>query len=541
MAPRVGGVAARRPERDAKVAARGHRVKATIRAGWWASFVAFALLGVVWALSVPPMSGPDEMAHVVKAAAVIRGELQTDVRWEEDPFWGFRVPRTDVDVPKGYDNDTLTSLALCWNTFSDEVVPLCRADLPSEAGASMETNTYVGTYQPAYYAAVGWPTRFLGPAQGVLGVRIVSAILVAALLASALTTAAEHGGPFSVVASVLAITPAFVYIAGVVNPSSIEIAASLGLWSALLALAATPLAPRRVVLRAAVAAVCLISVRPLSPAIALAIVAAVAVVAAERDGLRELWARRSVRLASAGVAVVWLVSAAHVLAADAFNSIIVGTAVEQRSTFALVRDASGNTLILAREQVGLLGPLGIFSQRAPAALVDAWIVLVVALVVGALVVGPARRRAGLALVLVGSLVAPVVAALANPDAMWLGRYSFPLVIGVPVVAAWTLDRSGRVPARVGAGVVAAVSLLAAAVHLVDYRGLFRRNLFDYPDALSASYARQLWDGPFTAGNTRLLAFAASVAVAGAGLLWAAVLARRENEAPPTEVDQAAAA
>lgn len=495
------------------------------RAGWWASLLAFVLLGVVWALSVPPMSGPDEMAHVVKAVAVARGELQTGVQWEEDKFWGFRVPRTMVEVPEGYDNQTLTSRALCWNTFSQEVVPQCLRDLPKRAGPDVETSTYVGTYQPSYYAAVGWPTLFFGPDRGVLAVRIVSVVMVAALLASALTSAAAFGGAFSVSGALLAITPAFVYLLGVVNPSSIEIAASLGLWCALLALFADPRAPSRLVLRAAVAAGCLVAVRPLSPAIAVAIVASVAIVVADRNGLREMWSRRSVRLASLGVVLLWLASAVHVVATDAFNSIIVDVTPEQRSDLTLAREALGNTWMLSQEQVGLLGPLGIFTQRAPATFVDAWLGLVIVLAITAMAVGTARHRLGLALIFVGSLTAPVLAAVANPGAIWLGRYSLPLIVGVPVVAGWTIDRSGRVPARVGAAVLAVVAVLAAGVHLVAYRGLFRRNLFDYPGPLSARIGSQLWDGPLTAEGARIGAFIASLAFAGAGILWATSLGR----------------
>ena len=506
------------------------------RAGWWVSFLAFGLLGTVWALTVPPLSGPDETAHIVKAAAVARGNLQTDVRWQENTTWGFRVPETSVSVAKGYDDGTLTGRSLCWSTISEEVAPFCLMDLPSDAGPTVDASTYVGTYQPAYYAAIGWPTRLLPPDRGVLVVRIVSALIAAALLASALTTAAAFGGAISVAATMLAIMLAFVYLMGVVNPSTIEIAASLLLWNTLLALFTDPRAPRRVVVRAMVAAVCLIAVRPLSPAIAVAIVASVVIGAADRDRLKELWARRSVRGAVLGSAIALVASAIHVVATNAYNSIIVSVAPEQRSTFTLARKAFGNTWMLPQEQVGLLGPLGFTSQRAPAALVDAWLALIVALVIAAMFVGTARRRAGLALILVGSLAAPVLAAPANPNAIWLGRYSLPLGIGVPLVAGWTIDRSGRVPPRVGAGVLAAVAVVIAGVYLIDYRGLVSRNLCEYPDALSAGLNDPLWDGPLTAGGARIAAFGASLAIAAAGMLWAFMLARG---GPPDPTDPAA--
>ena len=306
------------------------------------------------------------------------------------------------------------------------MVPSCLRDLPGDTGSTVDTSTYVGTYQPVYYAAVGWPTLLFPPDSGVLVARIVSALIVAALLASALTTMATFGGAVSVAATMLAITPAFIYLMGVVNPSGIEIAASLALWSTLLALFSDPRAPRRVVVRAAVAAVCLIAVRPLSPAIAVAIVASVVIVAADRDGSKELWARRSVPRGIAG-------HRDH--AVRQCDLSCWRPTPTTRSSSAWPRssglpspwpaNALGNTWALSQEQVGLLGPLGGSSQRAPAAFVDGWLVLVLALVVLAMVVGTPRRRAGLALILVGSLGTPVLAAVANPTRTVSGSAATP--------------------------------------------------------------------------------------------------------------------
>jgi hypothetical protein len=392
----------------------------------------------------------------------------------------------------------------------------------------------VGTYQPSYYAVVGWPTRWLAPDHGVLAARIVSAVLVAALVASALTTAATFAGAATVTAVLLAITPAFVYLTGVVNPSSVETAASLLLWCTLLALFTNPGAPRRVVIRAAVAAVCLVAVRPLSPAIAVAILASVVVLWAEREVLAKLWARRSVRLASLGVGVAFVASSAHVLATDAFNSIIVDATPEQRSALTLAREAVGNTWDLAQEQVGLLGPLGVFSQRTSPGYVQAWLIAVIALVLVALVVGANRRRAGLLLVVVGSLSAPVVASLANPDAIWLGRYSLPLAMGIPIVAGWIIDREGQIPIKVRSALLAVVGTFVAVVYLLDYRGLFRRNLFEYADAIAARLPNQLWDGPLTAEGARIAAALASLAVAGVAVLWAVLLIHHRDRDHPGE-------
>jgi hypothetical protein len=501
------------------------------RVGWWSTFAAFSIAGIVWALSVPPMSGPDEWAHVVKAAAVTRGELQTRVEWTDVQLLGLRVPVTSVEVPEGYDNGSLFRRSLCWNTTSEGVALYCLQDLPGEAGPTVKGTTYVGTYQPSYYAAVGLPTLVLPPDSGVLVARIASALIVAALLASALTSSATFGGVLSTTATLLAITPAFVYISGVVNPSAVEVAASLALWTSLLALTTDPRAPRRVVARTAVAGVCLVTVRPLAPAIAVAIVGAVVVVAADRDRLRTLWARRSVRISSAVVLAAWAGSAIYVLATNAYSSIVLAAIPDQRSASTLAGEALGNTGAMLREQVGLLDPLGITALRTPEPIVDAWLVAIGGLVVAAMAVGTARQRIGLGLVVLGSLAVPVAARVANPDAIWLGRYSLPLIVGIPLVAGWVLDRSGRIPARVGAGALIVTTALVASVHLIDYGRLVRRNLHDYPRVLSARLGSRLWDGPFTAGSVRIAAVLASLALVAAGTIWALTSTRGPVEDP----------
>ncbi len=43
---------------------------------WWATFVVVWLLGSTWALASPLASAPDEDAHVVKAAALVDGQLR---------------------------------------------------------------------------------------------------------------------------------------------------------------------------------------------------------------------------------------------------------------------------------------------------------------------------------------------------------------------------------------------------------------------------------------------------------------------------------
>ena len=44
------------------------------RATWWISFAVFGALACLWALTTPLGAGPDEPAHIIKAAAVAHGD-----------------------------------------------------------------------------------------------------------------------------------------------------------------------------------------------------------------------------------------------------------------------------------------------------------------------------------------------------------------------------------------------------------------------------------------------------------------------------------
>ena len=133
------------------------------RVGWWVTFAVALFVGTMWALSVPPSGGPDEPAHMVKAAAVAGGDLSTSVQWH-DEFPG-KVPDTTVKVRTGYNYGSVWDQVTCWSGIRDQPTS-CAPGLPPRTGRPMSTETYVGTYQPLYYGLVGLPTSFLPPDRG---------------------------------------------------------------------------------------------------------------------------------------------------------------------------------------------------------------------------------------------------------------------------------------------------------------------------------------------------------------------------------------
>lgn len=493
---------------------------------FWSAFVVFGALGSLWALSVPPMGGPDEPAHVVKAAAVARGEWSTTVVWR-DAVTGMRVPTTRVRVPENYGLLVLNDQVACWGGKRDFRVQ-CAPDVPTRAGPVIRSTTYVGTYQPTYYLLVGWPSLVWPPDPGLIWMRLAGAAVVAALLASAVTSTAAGGGLTGVAGVFLAVPSAVLFQAGVVNPNAAETAAAAALWAGAALLLAEPRSDRRVVVRVAVAAVALAALRPLSPAFLVVIVGVVAAALADREAVALLRRRRSVRLAAAGVAAVVVATVVHVLLTDAVGSVI--TTESGLSRWSAAREAVGAVPAWTVDQVGLLSWMGFNELHVPGVLVRGWLVAVGALVVAALVVAPTRGRLGLVALVAGVAAFPVVARTWNPDVAYQGRYVMPLAVGVPILAGFLVDRGAVAFRSARAVALGLVAVAAAAVHLVAHQALMSRNLHGFPAPLFAPRKDVYWDGPLTPDLLFAWALVSSAALAALGMALAVTRSRTGGQA-----------
>ena len=156
-------------------AAPERRVRARL---FGAAFAVFALLGILWSLASPVFSVPDENAHATKAIAQVRGQIVGYTRPD--------VRHIVVDLPPGYwySQDTL-----CYAKHP-EVSAGCAPDF-GDASGQVWFNTWVGTYNPAYYYAVGWPSLLFDGNASIYAMRIASSLLGAALLAFAFVAAAS--------------------------------------------------------------------------------------------------------------------------------------------------------------------------------------------------------------------------------------------------------------------------------------------------------------------------------------------------------------
>jgi hypothetical protein len=187
-------------------------------------FALTALLGIIWALASPIFSVPDENAHATKAIAQARGQIV-----------GYTLPDVRhivVDLPDGYE---YPSHIMCF-VFHSDVSADCAPELGDEQGSAW-FNTWVGAYNPVYYALVGWPSLLFDGNASVYAMRIASALLAAVFVGFAYLAAASAArARWMPLAVAFAAAPMTVYLFGSVNPNGAEIAAAIGLWAGLLAL-----------------------------------------------------------------------------------------------------------------------------------------------------------------------------------------------------------------------------------------------------------------------------------------------------------------
>lgn len=392
--------------------------------------------------------GPDEPAHIERAAATARLEIPNYRSEDARVGAAFMTP---VWLPKDY---------AFWGDQTEHIYhrapkPRCHGTWPDSC--QILTATYQGAYSPAYYLLVGWPSLILTYPAGAYGMRLASALLSALLLASAVRTAAEssRGRRLPVLGVLAAATPSALFTAGMVNPSAAEVAGAVLTWSVLLALALDPdpALLRRRLLRLVIGGSLLMTARTLGPFwvfAALATVGCAALLA--RRSVGPLLTRRSagslltaIRRPGRPVLAAAGALAAAGVAALAWDAYAGGTSVADPSVrhiglLAAARSIAGSTWFYARQE---FGQFGWGYQISPTPIVVAGIAMVLVLVVLAL------RLAGRAQALL--LAAAVVTAifvgipLNAPDysnLTWIGRYQLPFVVGVPLLAAWLAERGG---------------------------------------------------------------------------------------------------
>ena len=400
----------------------------------------------LWSIATPLFAAPDEPVHIVKAAAVVRGELLGNLAdGPASPFGLVRVP--EYYALLRWPGSNAAHSRICFHShpslpascvIAADSGPSAAAAL---AGATRQAWIYNARYPPLYYAIVGLPTLF-GQGNGALyAMRLVSAFLSALFIALAVSCVHRYSRAHLVyLGLMLATTPMVLFLGAVVNPSGFEIAVGICLWTSAAVLVTEHLAapPRALLALVGLSASIFVLIRSLSP-LWLALIAVLLLALADRSALRRALARSDVRLV---LGVIAIVSSAALVWIVKEHATDVYSGAQQ--LISQVPKGTSNATILSTAFLrnsfyfpDMIGVFGWFDTWAPAFTYLVWYFLVgLASLAGALF-GGFRRAAVLFSLLVLLVVVPTLASASQARQhgyIWSGRDALPLAVGLPILA-----------------------------------------------------------------------------------------------------------
>jgi len=399
-----------------------------------AAFVGFVLLGAAWATATPYDGAPDERDHILRAYGVVTGQIFLAPEDAALGGGGF------VLAPRSLDADR------CWQ-FSPGENASC-AGSPGQDETVERLATSAGRNSPFYYALVGLPVALAPNWTGVILARLISVLLCAALLANALADALRWGRYRIMAAGVLAATtPMVAHLVGSVNPSALELAASIAFFAAAVPLLLHPDGRRDSTLlgHAGIAGLALGTTRMLGP-LWLALAVLVLLAPWRRATLRELWAWRRARgwalvIASATVGGgLWTLLSRGADANPYFRP------EQQVSAVRVVWTELQSWSRYVDEMVGVFSWL---DARMPEVGYLIWPLVGGSLVLWGYVVSDRGGRLRLASLAGVGILAPmsISVLLANTFGfITQGRYLLPLLVGLPILATYLIGRDDAISA-----------------------------------------------------------------------------------------------
>lgn len=386
-----------------------------------AVFVGIALAMIGWAMATPLGGSPDEPVHMIKAAAVVRGELIGE------PTDAAAITR--VTVPG------TIAIARSWPCFAFNSTASAACQGPFDASSRpVQTRTSAGLYDPVYYALVGWPSLVLtGSEPAAYAMRIVSALLSAAFLTAAVVTLRRLVPRIVLAASTMAaLTPMVLFLGGAVNPNAFEVATGAAFTAGLLA-ATREGASGPVLALIAVSGVLLANARGIS-LLWMALIVVAVLVMTPWPRLRELFARWPVRVTilvlalGVGIALAWTLTTGTLQSMGTYPG--AGT-VSAPTAFA--------TMLFTRTiDAGIVGVFGWLDTLAPPLTYAVNGGLLIFVAVLAVVVARGRRLVAVAITLSGVLLVPALlqaASITRSGYIWQGRYALVAVVAAVFVAA----------------------------------------------------------------------------------------------------------
>ncbi len=477
---------------------------------FWQSWAAFFLLAVAWSIANPLMASPDEPAHTVRAASVVRGQLVP--------------PATEggslVRLPYFY--NLVTGYPICY-MFVPEETGVCEPEATRPLDEIVDVVTPAGRYNPLYYAVVGLPT-LLPPGDGVLyAMRAIAAALSTFFLALGMRSLAQtpHAG-WALPGAAAALTPMVVFLTSTVNPAAIEITAAFALWCQLLTLVRHP-EPSRTVSRMAwiaLSTIVMVNARGLS-LLYCGVLVVIAVLVSRGSAVIDVLRTRGTWPSFGAIALGGLAAAGWVLGTNS-----LGSGGEVRHPGLMFLSAAKISVLATGNYVrNMIGQFGWTDTELPTLVFLAFAAAAGLVLVLAVALGTWRDRLAIAAVAALSVIIPVLVHSSQAKYLgiiWQGRYILPVAIGIPLVAGYVVARRieslpSSVQAAVerpGAAITTVVAVALSAVQLVA----FTLNLHRYVNGIDGgwfSLAPDAWLPPVPLVVVVLLGVGGAAAFGGA--------------------------
>jgi hypothetical protein len=511
---------------------------------WAVSTCLLFCLYAAWSFVQPIGATNDESAQLIKAASVVRGEF---VGPAYSPKLATRLTATNrvdleyCNLASGAERcDKALTVVTVPDSFANyipdncDLLPVypvgCGHGLRGSGRPTIAT-TYVGRYPPLYYATVGLPSLLWHTDTAVYLMRLVSGLISAIFLGLALALASVWSRSRLLPATVaVAATPMVFIFGSVVNPSGLEAAAAICVWTGglIIVLDWVENPPTSLIAATAIAAIVLVLCRGLSP-LWLAVIGVTLAALAPRS-LSILIRSHSVRLAMGVVTVVSAIAVVYILWAHTLSVYPIGTPFPAgTSVIGVLELVLGRTDLFVQEFVG---------EFATQPVIFIWIVSVSTVVVLAIVTGLARHSAVIITLVVASLVLPTALMMSQAytdGVVWQARDGFPLYVGVILVAGAVMGRNvmpttgdedvtsalTRAPQRL----ITILAISVAALQLADFLWALRRYTVGLGSTVNPfAHVRDGWNPPGSSVGLVVVTTVTCIAY----LFWIVRLSRPHN-------------
>lgn len=460
------------PEKSSRVAGMWATISSSPKALFLRLFLLFAVLGTLWAVATPLMAYPDEPSHTIRAAAVVRGQITVEPGQSFGNGVHFQVPGyiANLEAQK------------CFAFYRDRAAD-CAPAIPAGDTFNAIGVTSAGAYNPMYYWLVGLPSLVMSGSPAIYAMRIVSVLASSLFYGSAFTALARLRRPkWPLVAASIAITPMALFLASGINPSSIEIAASMAAFCALLAVLDNSSKLREMVpaiSTVGAATAVLANTRSVSLVWLLCGVV-IACLFFPWGNLKRLFAHRfvlvTVGLAAVGVALglLWIVVSMNAPASTGTAPVGIINPAPNVAPYQAFVTMLDRTFDFIPQYIGLVGWL---DTPVPQGVIAFWSMLFVAIFLLPVLARPRRLFWVMLVSLLALAVVPALlqaAMITSVGFVWQGRYSMPLVLFAFVSAGMALRTrsfpSGRRSRSIGRLLIVAV----VVAHVASFLYILRR-------------------------------------------------------------------